>query len=128
MADVGRPTKYESSMCYQVIEHMSKGASKCEVAAELGVTEGTLYNWQNSNDEFLEAIKIGEEKSKAWWLKQGRINLENKDFSAALWYMNLKNRHGWRDKPADEATPIKDMALAIIEAQQAIKASESGDT
>lgn len=105
----GPPTKYRPEMCETVIELMLQGASLEEVAAELDITVETLSQWRNPDGEYYkhdlsEAVKIGIQKSKAWWLKSGRINLENKDFSPALWYMNMKNRFGWSDKVQSENT------------------------
>lgn len=94
----GRPTKFDPSMCEDLISLMREGASKTEVAAELGISWDTLARWQKENPQFSEAIKVGERLSEAWWLKKGRLNLENKDFNYTGWYMNMKNRHGWRDK------------------------------
>ncbi|MEE9351532.1 MAG: hypothetical protein V3U78_04675 [Thiotrichaceae bacterium] len=100
----GRPTKYRSEMCQVVIDLMSDGASKEEVCAELDITFDTLANWQKpeNNLEFSEAITQGERLSRAWWLKHGRKNLENKSFNERLWFMNMKNRHGWADKQSLE--------------------------
>lgn len=99
--NVGRPTKYKlESMPNKVIKLMSQGASKAEVAASLGITHETLNQWEKdpNKPEFSEAIKRGEDLSKAWWMRMGRENLKNKEFSPVLWYMNMKNRFGWRDK------------------------------
>lgn len=97
-AKMGRPTKYLPEMCDAVVALMSEGASKIEVAHEIGISGETLNEWSKDNPDFSAAIKAGEAASHAWWLSKGRKNLENKDFSATLWYMNMKNRHGWRDK------------------------------
>lgn len=96
----GRPSKYQGTMPSKLIELMQKGASKAEVAADLGISRDTLHEWEKdpNKPEFSDAIKRGEELSQAWWMRMGRENLQNKDFSATLWYMNMKNRFGWRDK------------------------------
>ena len=96
----GRPSKYQGAMPSKVIELMKKGASKAEVSANLGISRETLHQWENDpgKSEFSDAIKRGEELSRAWWMQQGRENLQNKNFSPVLWYMNMKNRFGWRDK------------------------------
>ncbi len=100
MKKVGRPTKYKPKMCVRAIEMMKEGCSLCDVAADLGVMRSTLYEWKKNNEEFSDAIKKGEELSQAWWERNGRINLENKDFNHGLWFMNMKNRFhcDWKDK------------------------------
>jgi hypothetical protein len=103
-AKVGRPTKYKPEMCDQVIEMMAEGASKTEVAACLGINRETLNRWSKEIDEFSNAVKNGELLSQAWWEKEGRVSLRDKDFNATLWYMNMKNRHGWTDKVEKKQT------------------------
>lgn len=98
MAKVGRPTKYRSEMCDIVVNEMRQGASKEEIALILDVNPDTVFRWQKENEEFSDAIKKGEKLSQAWWYREGRTNLKDKDFSPTLWYMNMKNRFGWRDK------------------------------
>lgn len=100
----GQPTKYRPEMCGKVIEIMKDGASKVEVCAELEISLQSLYNYMETHAEFFEAVKIGEKLCQAWWEKNGRINLENKEFSATLWYMNMKNRFGWADRQNQEIT------------------------
>lgn len=94
----GRPTKYDPKYCDLIVEIMKDGASIEEVAAEFGVTKVTLYEWCDKHVEFFNAKKRAEELSKAWWVKQGRTQLGNKDFSYTGWYMNMKNRFKWSDR------------------------------
>lgn len=95
---VGRPTKYKPEYCEQVIEYMRTGAAKKELALELNIHIDTLYEWSEVHPEFSEAIKKGVCLSEGWWVREGRKNLENGHFQTALWYINMKNRHGWSDK------------------------------
>ena len=108
---MARPTKYKKDMLKIVESEMAEGASKVELCAELGIDYQTFLDWQNpkkSNHvpEFLESVKKGEELSEAWWLRQGRKNLTNKEFNPTLWYMNMKNRHGWADKQQVEQSGV----------------------
>ncbi len=95
---VGRPTLYKPEYCDQVIPLLKQGMSIEEIGLEFDVGYTTIYEWMNVHPEFSNAIKRGREFSKAWWMRRGRTDLENKDFSATLWYMNMKNRFGWADK------------------------------
>src|SRR3990167_5924921 len=99
---IGRPTKYESWMCDKLIELMSEGASKNEVSVALGIHWDTFCDWQKKNSEFSYSVKRGEKLSEAWWERIARENLitfhKGPQFNAVLWYMNMKNRFGWRDK------------------------------
>lgn len=98
----GRPPKTLKSLpdnWEQIItDEMSEGASLAEINALLDVCPDTRLNLQKKYSEFNEAIKKGERLSELWWQRKGRSNLENKEFSYVGWYMNMKNRFGWRDK------------------------------
>lgn len=95
---VGHPTDYKPEYCEKVIKLLNKGYSIAELARYFKVAIQTIYNWQDKHPEFLEAIKKGVGFSQGWWEKHGRQNIHNKDFNSTLWYMNMKNRFGWKDK------------------------------
>lgn len=99
MAKIGAPTKYDPSwMLARVIDLMADGASKVEVAANLGINKDTLNEWCKVYPDFSVSIKKGEELCEAWWERNGRVNLQNDKFNAPLWYMNMKNRFRWADR------------------------------
>lgn len=106
---MARPTKYDPAMCEQVVELMRVGASKTEVCAELDICFDTLIAWQEAHSEFSEAVKRGVQLCQAWWEREGRTALRDKDFSYTGWYMNMKNRFGWKDKQeigGDASAPL----------------------
>lgn len=66
----------------------------------------------NERPDFSGTIKQGVSLSQQWWLRAGRKNLENKEFSPTLWYMNMKNRFGWADK---QETKVEQSGTITIE-------------
>lgn len=95
---LGRPTLFKEEYCERAIDLLKEGASIEELSLEFNVQYSTIYLWMENNPIFMEAVKKGREFSKAWWMKKGRTELENVQFSPTLWYMNMKNRFGWADK------------------------------
>lgn len=86
-----------------IISMYKNGASdvevRCLIFEKTGKLSYTLWDrWIKEEDEFSEIIKTGKMLSEAWWVKQGRVNLKDRDFSATLFYMNMKNRFKWSDK------------------------------
>ncbi len=107
MAAVGRPKDDLSSLpvswYIEVLELYKSGASDVEIKALIYEWRGSFSNdlwdrWINEIDEFSETIKIGKMLSEAWWAKQGRTNLSQPKFNYTGWYINMKNRFGWKDK------------------------------
>lgn len=111
---MGRPIKYKPEFCKTVIALMKDGASKIEVCAELGICYDTLLDWCNDKsdrykEDFSESIKMGTLLSQAWWEKEGRVGLKDKDLNSTLWFMNMKNRFRkspvpWADKTEQEVS------------------------
>ena len=81
-----------------ILNEMRAGASLCEIEGMLDIAPGTRKRLMREHPEFLAAIKKGIRLSKAWWLSQGRLHLNAMKFDSTLWYMNMKNRFGWRDR------------------------------
>lgn len=119
----GRPQENIDSLpkewYIEVLELYRDGGSDAEVKAMIYEWRGTFSNdlwdrWMNQVPEFSETIKKGRILSEAWWTKNGRINLENKDFSYTGWYMQMKNRFGWSDK-TENKTDVKVSGIKPIE-------------
>jgi len=107
MNKVGRPKESLESLPdnwhEEVLELYSEGAADVEIKALIYQWRGTfscdLWNrWMKEDEEFSITIKKGRMLSESWWNKSGRKNLKSKEFSYTGWYMNMKNRFGWRDK------------------------------
>lgn len=131
----GRPTKYDPALIEPMLDGFSNGMSRIEVAVNiLGITQETMRVWVATNAEFSAAVKIGEEMSQAWWQEKGRSNLQTEVFRDALWYMNMKNRFGWRDKQELTGDPEKPIAvshhiepLGIVELRDAFESRKLTD-
>lgn len=103
MGKVGRPTKYEKDYCIDVIDHMEQGYSFESFAGLVGVAKSTLYEWQDRNPEFSDAVKIAFEKCRLFWEKEGIKGLwsgNGSNFNSTNWIFQMKNRFKdeWREK------------------------------
>lgn len=95
------------------------GSSDVEVRAYLATHCGTFSQdlWERfikEIDEFSVTIKKGKLISNAWWERQGRESLRDKTFNPTLWYMNMRNRFGWRDNEnKDNSTENQSINISI---------------
>lgn len=109
----GRPTKYKEEYCQQLIDHMEQGLSYESFAGVVSVSKQTIYDWEKSNPDFLDAKKTGTEKCRLFWEKTGIGGLwgsKEANFNSAVWIFNMKNRFRWADKVevsgTEDAKPI----------------------
>jgi hypothetical protein len=101
----GRPDHYDPSMCKKAILLLREGYSKTELAAALDLpNRETINEYAEKYQDFGDALKVGLMYSEAWWMGKGRENILNKEFNSTLWYMNMKNRFGWKDKVENNTT------------------------
>ena len=91
---IGRPTKYTKAMCLQAIELGRSGASKTEIAVDLGISPtNAFYAWQEKHPEFREAIKEAEYQAMVWWERRGReATFSSSGFNATAYIFQMKNR------------------------------------
>jgi hypothetical protein len=71
MAEAGRPTKYDSAFCDQVIEAGAKGFSLAAFAGMIGVCRDTVQEWARVHPEFSAAVKA--HKAKRAWIWEQRL-------------------------------------------------------
>ena len=76
-----------------------QGGTIVEASRLMGINRSTLHRWATGKDKekqkFREVVEIGKEAAEAWWIRQGRDNLETRGFNHGLWLMNMVNRFGW---------------------------------
>lgn len=87
-----------------VLEIKKEGGSDVEVRVALDISTDLWNRFKKEITEFSETIKRGQDLCEAWWLKNGREGIRDKQFNAVLWYMNMKNRFGWKDKTETDVT------------------------
>lgn len=102
----GQPTKYKTSYCNDVIEHLAEGFTLASWAGSIGICRATAYNWADSNTEFLDAIRIGRAKGQLVWEKRltNQAITGNGNTAAIIFSMKNLYRNDWTDKIVNEVT------------------------
>jgi hypothetical protein len=102
----GAPSKYNPSMCEDVLEYMKQGDSKIAVAAKLNISRDTLYEWAKEHKEFSDTIKRGVDLSQAFWEDLGKELVLAGQGNATAWIYNMKCRfrEDWADLTKTDIT------------------------
>lgn len=80
------------------IEHSREGLSPVEIAAEFGVSMKDLKKWDETFEEFHIAYEVGAALHEAWYVKQGKDNLDNMRYNTTLYKYLTGNKLGWAEK------------------------------
>lgn len=89
---VGRPSKYKPEYCERVIELGKEGYSYAEIAADLEVDKASLFRWTEEHEDFRTALRAAKTYEQAWFEREARSNMKNRDFNANLWYRSAASR------------------------------------
>lgn len=89
---VGRPTKYKPEYCERVIALGKEGYSYAEIAADLEVDKASLFDWARAHEDFSTALRAAKTYEQAWFEREARSNMKNRDFNANLWYRSAASR------------------------------------
>lgn len=82
----------------RMLQHYKEGAADVEICSELALTQKDFDALFNGDSAFQETVLYGRMLCKAWWYKQCRLGLKDKNFNTSLFYATMKNRFGWSDK------------------------------
>lgn len=112
---VGRPSKYKPEFCERVIELAKEGAGWAEYAAEFGVDRPTLYDWAAAHEEFSTALTRAKVLEQAWFEREGRLNLKNREFNANLWgkSVSARFREDYTERRVNEMTGANGGAVQV---------------
>ena len=112
---MAKKSKYESvwtsAMSLRVSNLFDAGGSIAEVSRMMGISRSTFHAWITGTDvlkkPFREIVSLGKEASEAWWLQQGRENIDNRSFNNSLWALNMVNRFSWNSNKKEERKEIE---------------------
>lgn len=79
-----------------------EGATDVEVMADRKWDKATFDDYYTSSPGFKKLVDMGRLMSKAWWVKQVRTNLNNRQFNGAIYALYMKNNFGWAEKQETE--------------------------
>lgn len=100
----GRPSLYKPEHCDLAIEAGKNGKSLAWIAAEIGVTKYSIFNWIERYPEFAEAMALAKVHAQRWWEDAGQNNLATMGFSAGIWSRSMAARFpdDWREVKGTE--------------------------
>ena len=111
MAKSKYQTIWTDAMSRRVVSLFDAGGSIAEVSRLMGISRSTFHSWVSGTDvlkkPFREIVSLGKEASEAWWLQQGRENIDNRSFNNSLWALNMVNRFSWNSNKKEEKKEIE---------------------
>ncbi len=106
----GRPTAYSEDFAKQAEKLCSLGATTEELADFFQVSLKTIYNWRNTHEGFLHALKVGKAPA------DDRIEtaLYQKalagDTTAMIFWLKNRKRAEWKDRVDNVSGNLSNMS------------------
>jgi predicted transcriptional regulator len=122
---IGRPSPYSVNTHPAFAGYLAReGKTEEEIAALLGVTAKTIFNWKNAHPEFLLALKQSKEEADSvveQSLYQRAIGIKDAkgDVTACIFWLKNRQPAKWREKQEVEMHLTADAIR--LEIQRAIK-------
>lgn len=95
------------------INYSKLGLSEVEIAAKFEVSVGTMRSWAEKFLEFNQAFEIGRAMYEAWWLEEGKHNLDNRNYNVGLYKFLTGNKLGWSDKMESKSLNVSAGVLLV---------------
>lgn len=89
---MARPTKFEDWMHEKVIELGKLGKSCVGMAAAIGISKRTFFQWVADNEEFSHSVEIAKAYSQEWWEDKGQRCLTADKFQSTVYNRQMANR------------------------------------
>lgn len=100
----GRPTAYKQNMADEIISLMASGLSLTASAADLGVHRDTLYEWERTNPEFSDAIKLARGKRQLFLERRLLSAVDGPVVTSSIFALKNAAPDDWRDRQSLEHT------------------------
>lgn len=98
---IGRPTEYQEDMCQEVIKFGKLGYSRTAIAAKLGISRNTLYQWVKQYPDFQDAMEKAVEESQIFWEDALRLTamgaLEKANATATIFALKSQFQQDWKE-------------------------------
>lgn len=103
------------------IELSAMGLNTNEIAAHLKISLNTINEWRESDPFFDQAYEIGKSALEAWYLRQGKNNLDNRFYQTGLYkFLTMNNGMGWSDKAESKSQVQGQFGVLLVPGQMSM--------
>jgi hypothetical protein len=94
----GRPSKFRTAYCDEVIAAGEEGLSLTAFAGTIGVSRDTVNEWTRAHPEFSDAIKIHQAKRTAYLERTLLSSDQGPRVTARIFALKNADPENWKDK------------------------------
>lgn len=116
---IGRPTKYKTEFCDEVVKLGREGKSVEQISSALGYHYKTLLGWAETHAEFLEAMELAKQYEMAYWEELAHKHIvevpQGAKINTGLWSRSMAARFPkkYRENSKIEVTGKDDKPIQV---------------